>query len=320
MHRAAAFATGLVFLVLAVGGIVLAAIERDGVGTTRWEIEVCHRSPELMRELCTRMDDWKSWMRRWDYFPLVHGTNALTAFFLLALRVRTPDRAYSTLFTALVVFFLGWVMELFEEVSFIAINDPDSAQPTGIKSEYEPPDSVVGDPVAHIAGVAIGVALSHITHMVHPLRAERPTWRWLVALGETAAFVYVSALSISWFFTLPDGVQATELFYSWRRVARPDWLSWTLFRLGGIALLWLAHTLLGDARRGVWGATPRAFHRVWFAFFVTNAIIHLLVMWVWTRQVFLVMWLIPAMLGLLLVGGTTLHYFAELRLANSQTI
>lgn len=303
MRPRAALPFVLLFFYASVTVVILAGLNagKNGAGLSLWPIDACFNATEVGQELCTHLDDWKAWLRRWDYFPLVHMTNAFTAFYLLAISLRGTRRIYAALFSALVVFFIGWVMELVEEVSFAIVYDPGApAPPNGFKREYDPPDAIIGDPTAHLVGAALGVAFSHATGMLHPL-AEVPTWRWLVHVLEAAGFLYLSAFGSTLFYADTDEVRAQ--FYLWRRVARPDWLGWTLVRLGGLLVLWGAHRLAGDARRDVWGRGRRAFDRVWAWFLAANVAIHLLTMWLWMRQFYLVLWLAPTMLALILLAG-----------------
>lgn len=289
-----AFAVGaLLFAAAAVIFVVVAPLEPSG---TLRPIELCFYSYEVEQELCTSADDWNAWLRWWDLFPLVHIVNPFSVFFFLALQL-DGRRVWAALLTAFGVFFLAWLPEVVEELSL----GLGGAEALGSKNEWDPPDAILGDPTSHAAGLIVAVVLSLTVRYAHPLPSDRWSWRWIVAFIEAFAVVYVPRLT---FILLDlDSAEQREQLFLQRRFARDDWVWWTAIRMGTLVLLYALHVLAADWRRGAWGRTRRAFDRAWFFFIGTNALFHLLTIWLWSRPFYVSLWAALLCAASLLVGA-----------------
>lgn len=250
-------------------------------------IEVCFYAAQVDMTLCSILDDWYLFLKRWDYFTVSHVFTPFFTFFLLNFHI--PGARKRALFaSALLVWSLGWLFEMYEEIDTawrFAVGS-DSA----VRHEYDPPDSLVGDPTAHMMGIALGVAFAVVTrqspHMARhtnaPVRRVGDSMRWFALfMYVVEAFVYAYLGDLVMNVVVPSSKR--EDLYFERRIARYDWLAWAPSKVAIVIVCYMFNRFVLRDYRWLNGGDTVAYDATWAGLIVFTALCYVGVIWLWVQ-------------------------------------
>jgi hypothetical protein len=254
-----------------------------------YPVEDCNEDPESGLVLCDRSDDYFLWLRTYGYWSLSHALNPLLWTFVLRVHLgrAAHARAWSACLAALGVWSLGWLFESLEELSFIVDQLSSEGANLAKKADWEPGDSLLGDPLMNALGVLMAVVFVAATNAPAPL----PSHVARTSSGARVARTWAKhAGALVLVMLVADGVSNLAVSanaldaYAARRVFRADHLVHMAMRLGVYIVLWALnrHTDT-DERARVYGRHSTCYYdALWAAFIGLNALVMLVAGFLWT--------------------------------------